>query len=110
MATKEVKERGSQSAPSTRGGKVSSPKDTLAPSQASTPSTKATKKDKTSSSRGKVPLSQGGGSRAKGSKSRRDTEGHVPNDETIKVLRDIEAGKGLLRYESLEEMYKDLGM
>jgi hypothetical protein len=40
----------------------------------------------------------------------RKVKGHVPNDETIRVLRDIEAGKGLLRYESLEEMCKDLGM
>jgi hypothetical protein len=40
----------------------------------------------------------------------RKVKGHVPNDETVQVLRDIEAGKGLLRYESLEDMYKDLGM
>jgi hypothetical protein len=89
---------------------VSSPEDKLAPSQADAPSTKATKKDRASNSKGKVPLSKGGASKAKGPKGRRDTEGHVPNEETIKVLRDIEAGKGLLRYDSLEEMYKDLGM
>jgi hypothetical protein len=106
MATKDVTEYGSQSAPSARGSKVLSPEDKLAPSQAGAPSTKAVKKDKASNSKGKLTPSKGG-AKAKG---RRDTEGHVPNDETIKVLRDIQAGKGLLRYESLEEMYKNLGM
>ena len=35
---------------------------------------------------------------------------HVPNAETAKVLREAREGKNLLRYKSLEEMFKDLGI
>jgi hypothetical protein len=74
------------------------------------------KKHKAPSSKGRlvdptegVPLNQAAPPPPTTKKVRK-VKGHVPNDETIRVLRDIEAGKGLLRYESLEEMYKDLGM
>ena len=36
--------------------------------------------------------------------------GHLPNAETAKVLREAREGKNLLHYESLEEMFKDLGI
>jgi hypothetical protein len=40
-----------------------------------------------------------------------EEEEHVPNAETIKVLKDSEAGRGLLGpYHSLEEMFKDFGI
>jgi hypothetical protein len=32
------------------------------------------------------------------------------NEETLKVLRDADEGKNLLRYPSAEAMYEDLGM
>jgi hypothetical protein len=34
----------------------------------------------------------------------------VYSDETVKVLRDADAGKNLLHYASAEEMFKDLGI
>jgi hypothetical protein len=34
----------------------------------------------------------------------------VVNTETARVLRDADAGKNLLDYTSLEDMFKDLGM
>jgi hypothetical protein len=34
----------------------------------------------------------------------------VVNAKTAKVLRDADAGKNLLNYDSLEDMFKDLGM
>jgi hypothetical protein len=38
-------------------------------------------------------------------------EGDEPNEETIKVLEDIEAGRNLLGpYPSLEAMFKDFGI
>jgi hypothetical protein len=110
MATKDVKELGSQPAPSAQGGKASSTKHKLASPKTGAPSTKATKKEKASNSKGKVPLSQGRGSKAKGPKGRREIEGHVPNAETAQVLREAREGKNLLHYDSLEEMYKDLGL
>jgi len=35
---------------------------------------------------------------------------HVFNAETAQVLRDAEAGKNLIQYASLEEMFEDLGI
>ena len=43
----------------------------------------------------------------------RDLEGeeHTPNAETIRVLRESDAGRGLLGpYHSMEEMFKDFGI
>lgn len=35
---------------------------------------------------------------------------HMPNKETIKAIRDMENGKGLVRSESLEDMFEKLGI
>ncbi len=35
---------------------------------------------------------------------------HVPNAETAKVRREAREGRNLLHYDSLEEMFKDLGI
>ena len=38
-------------------------------------------------------------------------EGYMPNAETIKVLKDSEAGRNLLGpYHSVEEMFRDFGI
>jgi hypothetical protein len=87
MSTKEKIETpgASQVAPSSKAGKVLSSKDQIVRSKAAEPSTKATKSPPT-------------------------VDGHVPNDETAEVLREAQDGKNLLHYESLEEMFKDLGI
>jgi hypothetical protein len=86
MGTKEVEKPGSSKlAPSSEVGKGSSSKDHTVPSKAGAPSTKATK-------------------------SAPAIEGHVPNAETADVLRQAREGTNLLHYESLEEMFKDLGI
>ena len=43
-------------------------------------------------------------------KSHPKAKGHVPNDETAQVLREIEEGKNLIHYDSFEDMYEDLGI
>jgi hypothetical protein len=86
MSTKGVKKREvSQAVPSLEGSKVSSPKDKIAPSEGGAPGAKTTRRPRT-------------------------VKGHVPNDETAQVLREAQEGKNLLRYENLEEMFKDLGI
>jgi hypothetical protein len=40
----------------------------------------------------------------------RSSRKDVVNSETARVLRDADAGKNLLDYASLEDMFKDLGM
>jgi hypothetical protein len=35
---------------------------------------------------------------------------HVPNAETRKALRDIRAGRNLVRYSNVEELFEDLGI
>jgi len=35
---------------------------------------------------------------------------HYPNKETLKALKDIEEGKNLTKYESLEDFAKKLGL
>ncbi len=42
--------------------------------------------------------------------ARRSGKGTTVNAETAKVLRDADAGKGLLDYPSLEAMFEDLGI
>jgi predicted nucleic acid-binding Zn-ribbon protein len=38
-------------------------------------------------------------------------EGHEPNEETIKILEDSEAGRNLLGpYDTLDDMFKDFGI
>ncbi|MDR0652245.1 MAG: hypothetical protein LBG12_02955 [Synergistaceae bacterium] len=38
-------------------------------------------------------------------------EGHEPNEETIKVLEDVEAGRNMIGpYSNLEAMFKDFGI
>lgn len=32
----------------------------------------------------------------------------VPNDKTLKIMKEIEEGKNLKSFDSLEELYKDL--
>jgi hypothetical protein len=49
-------------------------------------------------------------SKTKRSKTRPCPLSHVPNAVTRKVIRDANAGKNLLSYASLEEMFDDLGM
>jgi hypothetical protein len=40
-----------------------------------------------------------------------DLEGHEPNEETIRVLKDSEDGRNLLGpYDTLEDMFKDFGI
>jgi hypothetical protein len=43
-------------------------------------------------------------------RSKRSSRKDVVNAKTAKVLRDADAGKNLLNYDSLEDMFKDLGM
>jgi hypothetical protein len=38
------------------------------------------------------------------------TQGNVPNEKTSKALKESERGEGLVSYESLDEMFKDLGI
>lgn len=40
----------------------------------------------------------------------RTEDGHVPNAETARVLREAEQGKNLVTYANLEEMFEDLGI
>src|SRR5439155_23269891 len=110
MAAKDIEKRGSQSAPSSRRSKVSSPKDRAASPEAGAPSSKAPREGEVSNSKEKIAPSRGGASNAKAAQRPRDAEGHVPNAETAKVLREAREGKNLLHYESLEEMFKDLGL
>ena len=72
--------------------------------------TEATVEIKPSDPKGKGPLSKDVASNDKATKGPRTAEGHVPNAETAKVLREAREGKNLLHYESLEEMFKDLGI
>jgi hypothetical protein len=86
MATNKVEKDGtSRVAPSSKEGKVSSSKDQIVPSKVGAPSTEAAKSPPT-------------------------VKDHVPNAETAEVLREAREGKNLLHYESLEEMFKDLGI
>ncbi len=86
MATKKGKKDGaSKVAPSSKGDKVSSSKDLIMPPKSGTSSIEAIMSPPT-------------------------VEGHVPNAETAEVLREARDGKNLLHYESLEEMFKDLGI
>jgi len=110
MGAKEVEKGGSQPARSSKGGKRSSPKEKNVSPRAGAPSTEAIQEVKVSNPMGTIPLSKDGASNDKATKSSRTAEGHVPNAETAKVLREAREGKNLLHYESLDEMFKDLGI
>ena len=69
----------------------------------------AIQEGKGSDSRDKIRSRPCSGER-KGIRSAGTAEGHVPNAETAKVLREAREGKNLLHYECLEEMFKDLGI
>ena len=78
--------------------------------KAGAPSSEAIQEGKGSDPKDKIPPSKDVAANDKATKSPRTGEGHVPNAETAKVLREAREGKNLLRYESLEEMFKDLGI
>jgi hypothetical protein len=91
-------------------GKRSSPEDRKVSPKAGASSTDATQEEKASCPKDEIPASNDVASRESTAKSPRTIESHVPNAETAKVLREAREGKNLLRYESLEEMFKDLGI
>jgi len=110
MGAKDVGKRGTQSTRSSKGGKRSSPKEKNVSHKAGAPSTEAIQEGKVSNPEDKIPLSKDVASNDKATKSPRTALGHVPNAETAKVLLEASEGKNLLHYESLEEMFKDLGI
>ncbi len=110
MGAKEVERRGSRSVRSSKGGKRSSTKEKNVAPEAGAPSTEANQEGKVSNRRDKVALSKDVASNDKATKSARTAGGHVPNAETAKVLREAREGKNLVHYDSLEEMFKDLGI
>jgi hypothetical protein len=111
MATKGAEKRGaSQVGPPSKEGKVASPKDKAAPSKAGAPGAEATQEGKVSSPKDKTAPSKAGAPGTEATKGPRAAKGHVPNDETAEVLREAREGKNLLHYDSVEEMYKDLGI
>ncbi len=110
MGAKKVEKGGSQSARSSKRGKRSSPKVKNVSPRAGAPRTEATVEIKPSDPKGKGPLSKDVASNDKATKGPRTAKGHVPNAETAEVLREAREGKNLLHYESLEEMFKDLGI
>jgi hypothetical protein len=110
MGANDVGKGGSQSARSSKVGKRSSPEDRKVSPKAGASSTDATQEGKPSRPKGHIPASNDVASRESTAKSPHTIESHVPNAETAKVLREAREGKNLLRYESLEEMFKDLGI
>jgi len=110
MGGNEVEKRGSQSARSSKAGKRSSPKQKNVSPKAGALSTEAIQEDKVFNPKDKIRTPRGVASNDKATKSPRTAEGHLPNAETASVLRDAREGKNLLHYESLEEMFKDLGI
>ncbi len=110
MSAKEVEKGGSKPARSTKGGKRSSSKEKNVSPRAGAPSTEAIEEVKVPNPEDKISLSKDVASNDKATKSPRTAEDHVPNAETAKVLREAREGKNLLHYESLEEMFKDLGI
>jgi hypothetical protein len=110
MGAKDVGKGGSQSARSSKVGKGSSPEDRKVSPKAGASSSEAIQEGKASHPKDQIPASSDVASRETAAKSPRTIESHVPNAETAKVLREAREGKNLLRYESLEEMFKDLGI
>jgi hypothetical protein len=110
MGANEIEKRGSQSERSSKAGKELSPKERNVSPRASASSTEAVQEGKASDPKDEVPASNDVAPNDKATKRPRTADGHVPNAETAKVLREAREGKNLLRYESLEEMFKDLGI
>ena len=110
MGAKHVQKRGSQSARSSQAGKRSKPKEKNGPPQAGALSSNALREGKGSDPKHKSTLTTDAAANDKATENPRIGEGHVPNAETAKVLREAQKGKNLLHYESLEEMFKDLGI
>jgi hypothetical protein len=110
MGANEVDKRRSQAARSSKVGKESSPKKRNVTLKAGASSTEASQAEKPSHPKEKIPTSNDPESNETATKSSRVIESHIPNAETAKVLREAREGKNLLRYESLEEMFKDLGI
>jgi len=110
VGTKEVEKRGSQSARSSKGGKRPSPKQKNVSPKAGALNTEAVQEGKVFNPKDMIRPSKGVASNDKATQSPRTALGHVPNAETARVLREARDGKNLLHYESLEEMFKDLGI
>ena len=73
-------------------------------------STEVSQAEKPSHPKEKIPTSNDPESSETATMSSRVIESHIPNAETAKVLREAREGKNLLHYDSLEEMFKDLGI
>jgi len=110
MGANDAVNGGSQSSRSSEVGKGSSPVDRTVSPKAGVSSTEAIQEGKASGPKDEIPDSNDVASREMAGKIPRAIESHVPNAETAKVLREAREGKNLLRYESLEEMFKDLGI
>ena len=110
MGANDVGKGGSRSARASKVGKGSSPDDRKVSPQAGASSTEAIQEGKASCPKDEIPASNDVASRETAAKSPRTIESHVPNAETAKVLREAREGKNVLRYDSLEEMFKDLGI
>lgn len=39
-----------------------------------------------------------------------NSEGNTPNEETAKVLKEVDEGKNLKTYKSTEEMFREMGI
>jgi hypothetical protein len=110
MATQGAEKRGaSQVGPPAQEGKVASPKDKKVHTKARAPGAEATQGDRVSRPKDEIPHTKAGAPGTEAIKGLRAAEGHVPNNETAEVLREARNGKNLLHYDSVEEMYKDLG-
>ncbi len=110
MGANDVGKGGSQPARSSKVGKGSSPDDRKVSPEAGDSSTEAIQELKASRPKDQTPASNDVASCETAAMSPRPIDSHVPNAETAKVLREAREGKNLLRYESLEEMFKDLGI
>ncbi len=112
MGANDVVKGGSQSARSSKVGKGSSPvpENRKVSPRGGASSTEAIQEGKASRSKDQIPGSNDVASRKTAAKSPRTIESHVPNAETARVLREARDGKNLFRYESLEEMFNDLGI
>ncbi len=110
MDANEVEKRGPQSARSSKLGKRPSPDEKNVAPMAGASSSQAIGKGKAAGPKDKNPAWNDAVSNENATKRPETTVGHVPNEETAKVLREAREGKNLLHYESLEEMLKDLGI
>jgi hypothetical protein len=110
MGANDVKKRRSQAARSSKVSKASSPNEGNVTPKSGASSTEAAQANKLSHPNETIPAANDLASNATATKNLCIIESHVPNAETARVLREAREGKNLLRYESLEEMFKDLGI